>query len=188
MTTDSTDPSPAAESSENAEQGKQDLADEEVRQRIGPWKKNSVPSLDNFDEQTNFLVRAAAGSGKTTALVGRMVALVRKGHPVEDLAAITFTRKAAGEMTARFYKELQQIAPRLGGQEQKNVQTALQNLHGTYIGTIHGFCGRLLREHALAAGLPPDFSVGLEGRDETEMRDRAWHEFLAETYSERPSS
>jgi ATP-dependent helicase/nuclease subunit A len=186
MTTNSTEPTSAAAGGEDSNPNEEDLADEKVRQRIGPWEEDSVPSLDRFDEETNFLVRAAAGSGKTTALVGRMVALVRRGYPVEDLAAITFTRKAAGEMTARFYKELQQIAPKLKGQEKENVQTALQNLHGTYIGTIHGFCGRLLREHALAAELPPDFSVGLEGRDETEMRDRAWQQFLSETYAERP--
>jgi ATP-dependent helicase/nuclease subunit A len=186
MSTNSTEPKLAAAGGDNSNSSKEGLADEEVRQRIGPWAEDGVPSLDRFDEETNFLVRAAAGSGKTTALVARMVALVRRGHPVEDLAAITFTRKAAGEMTARFYKELRQIAPKLDGQERQNVQTALKNLHGTYIGTIHGFCGRLLREHALAAELPPDFSVGLEGRDETEMRDRAWQEFLSETYAERP--
>jgi ATP-dependent helicase/nuclease subunit A len=186
MTTSSTEPTSAATSADNSDSTKEGLADEEVRRRIGPWEEDAVPSLDRFDERTNFLVRAAAGSGKTTALVARMVALVRRGHPVEDLAAITFTRKAAGEMTARFYKELQQIAPKLEGQEKENVLTALQNLHGTYIGTIHGFCGRLLREHALAAELPPDFSVGLEGRDEAEMRDRAWQAFLSETYAERP--
>jgi len=186
MSTHSTASSPGPTSGEGAKKDEKDLADQEVRQRIGPWQEDAVPSLDNFDEETNFLVRAAAGSGKTTALVARMVALVRRGRPVEDLAAITFTRKAAGEMTARFYRELQAIAPKLEGEEQRNVQTALQNLHGTYIGTIHGFCGRLLREHAMAAELPPDFSVGLEGRDETEVRDRAWQAFLAETYTGRP--
>jgi len=180
MSTNSTESSP--DTGEEASE----LPDEEVRQRIGPWKEDGAAPLDYFDGETNFLVRAAAGSGKTTALVARMVALVRRGHPVENLAAITFTRKAAGEMTARFYKELQAIAPKLDGQEQTNVETALQNLHGTYIGTIHGFCGRLLREHAMAAELPPDFSVGLEGRDEMEMRDRAWQDFLDRAYAEDP--
>ena len=50
------------------------------------------------DLDTNFLVEAGAGSGKTTALVGRLLSHVRRGTPVDALAAVTFTRKAANEL------------------------------------------------------------------------------------------
>ena len=53
--------------------------DDPVRARIGPWQEDGVPALDDFEPDTNFVVSAAAGSGKTTALVARMVALVRQG-------------------------------------------------------------------------------------------------------------
>ncbi|HET7563893.1 MAG TPA: UvrD-helicase domain-containing protein, partial [Gemmatimonadaceae bacterium] len=70
-------------------------SDEAARERI-------VTHLD-----TNMLVEAGAGSGKTTSLVGRMVALVARGTPVEQIAAVTFTRKAANELRERFQLELE---------------------------------------------------------------------------------
>src|SRR6478672_6029675 len=54
------------------------------------------------DLDTNILVEAGAGSGKTTSLVGRMLALVERGTSVEQIAAVTFTRKAANELRERF--------------------------------------------------------------------------------------
>jgi ATP-dependent exoDNAse (exonuclease V) beta subunit len=54
------------------------------------------------DLRTTLFVEAAAGTGKTTVLVGRIVALVRAGvSALERIAAVTFTEKAAGEMKLR---------------------------------------------------------------------------------------
>ncbi|NBC85596.1 MAG: UvrD-helicase domain-containing protein, partial [Bacteroidetes bacterium] len=158
--------------------------DEPVRQRIGPWSPTGVPDLSDFDASTNFVVRAAAGSGKTTALVGRMVALVRSGVPVDELTAITFTRKAAGEMSARFSRELEEARQRLSEEsvERQRVTAALGTVQSTFIGTIHAFCSRLLRERPLDAGLPPDFTAGLSDREERRLRDRAWNEHLRDLY------
>lgn len=161
------------------------IDDESVRQRIGPWAPSGVPDLEDFDPATNFVVRAAAGSGKTTALVGRMVALVRTGVPVEDLTAITFTRKAAGEMSARFSRELDETRRALppDSRERARVASALGNVQSTFIGTIHAFCSRLLRERPLDAGLPPDFTAGLTDREERQLRNRAWTNHLQDLYA-----
>ena len=57
------------------------------------------------------LVEAAAGTGKTTAMIGRMVALLAAGRcRTDSLAAVTFTRKAAAELRARFQIELEKAA------------------------------------------------------------------------------
>ena len=156
--------------------------DDPIRKRIGPWKEDSLADLDQFDPDTNFVVTAAAGSGKTTALVARMVALVRQGVPPSDLTAITFTRKAAGEMKIRFFDELERARERLpdGSDEHQHVDRALGSVQSVFIGTIHSFCSRLLRERPLAAGLPPDFKAGLEDRDERRLRERAWQQHLRE--------
>ncbi len=161
--------------------------DTAVRRRIGPWDEEGVPDLDAFDPDTNFVVTAAAGSGKTTALVARMVALVRQGVSVQDLTAITFTRKAAGEMSTRFFTELQEAGAALpdGSAQQARVERALGSVQSAFIGTIHSFCARLLRERPLAAGLPPDFTAGLEDREERQLRDRAWQEHLSRMHEER---
>jgi ATP-dependent helicase/nuclease subunit A len=109
-----------------------------------------------------------------------MVALVREGVDPGELTAITFTRKAAGEMQARFYKELRKTRHLLPEEsaEFDRVSGALRRVQSTFIGTIHSFCSRLLRERPLAAGLPPDFSAGLEDRDERALREKAWRRHL----------
>jgi ATP-dependent exoDNAse (exonuclease V) beta subunit (contains helicase and exonuclease domains) len=163
--------------------------DAAVRRRIGPWQEDDVPTLSAFEPDTNFFVRAAAGSGKTTALVARMVALVRSGVPVEDLTAITFTRKAAGEMSKRFYEELRraQTALPAEGPQRRRVTAALRDAQQAFIGTIHAFCARLLRERPIAADLPPGFVAGLEDREERELRDRAWQDYLQTVRADRPA-
>src|SRR6516164_9642800 len=73
-----------------------DPPDQEMRSRI----------LTDLD--TTMLVEAAAGTGKTTSMVGRMIALLREGKcRIETLAAVTFTRKAAAELRDRFRIELE---------------------------------------------------------------------------------
>ncbi|MFA5564226.1 MAG: UvrD-helicase domain-containing protein, partial [Candidatus Caldatribacteriota bacterium] len=62
------------------------------------------------DLRHNFLVEASAGSGKTSSLVGRMVALVQSGtYSIEQIVAITFTRKAAIEMKERFQEKMESV-------------------------------------------------------------------------------
>ena len=80
-----------------------DLADAEARRRI----------LTEFG--TSFFVEAAAGTGKTTALVGRIVGLVRTGVGTLDrIVAVTFTEKAAGEMKLRLRSEIEKARPNGG--------------------------------------------------------------------------
>lgn len=168
------------------------LSDASTRRRIGPWHPDRRASLDDFEAETNFLVRAAAGSGKTTALIARMVALVRQGVPLSDCAAITFTRKAAGEMQARLYAELRRTqdhlrsTPSASTIEQQRVASALSSLPRCFIGTIHAFCTRLLRERPLAAGLPPDFSAGLDSREQEEQRRHVWQSYLSDVWNTNP--
>src|SRR5690606_34417011 len=123
-------------------------ADLQARQRIAE------------DLDTTFLVEAGAGSGKTTALVGRMLALVKRGKAQADqIAAITFTNKAADELRSRFRLQLEQSWRQAEpGAEKDRLNAALQSVNQGFIGTIHAFCGRLLRERAMEAGLDPAFT------------------------------
>ena len=124
------------------------LPDAEARRRI-------AEELDR-----NLLVEAGAGSGKTTALVSRMVALVREGEAeVTEIAAVTFTRKAAGELRERFQEALERERGKreLPAAARARLERALQELDRTFMGTIHAFCARLLRERPIEAGIDPGF-------------------------------
>jgi ATP-dependent helicase/nuclease subunit A len=132
------------------------------------------------DLATSLLVEAGAGSGKTAAMVGRMVALVRTGaSTVDQIAAVTFTRKAAGELRERFREALERAlreAP-AAGPERPRLARALADPGGAFVGTVHAFCARLLRDRPIEAGLPPGFREADEGEEERLFAD-GWSRFL----------
>lgn len=133
------------------------------------------------DLSANLLVEAGAGSGKTTAMVGRMVAVVRTGAgTVDQVAAVTFTRKAAGELRERFQEALEAAfrdSADGDAEERARLGRALHDLDRAFIGTIHAFCGRLLRERPFDAGVPPGFSE-VTGADEERVFAEGWSRFL----------
>ncbi|MFN8611747.1 MAG: UvrD-helicase domain-containing protein [Vulcanimicrobiota bacterium] len=92
-----------------------------------------------LDLNSNYLVEASAGTGKTTCLVERIVQVLESERcEPRSIAAITYTRQAAGELRSRLRQH-----------------TLCQSL--PFVGTIHAFCARLLREFPLEAGLTPNF-------------------------------
>ncbi len=114
------------------------------------------------DLDASLLVEAGAGAGKTTEMVNRMVALVRTGRAGPDqIAAVTFTRKAAAELREKFQTALERQlrAAREEGREERveRFDRALREIDRAFIGTIHSFCARLLRDRALDVGLDPGF-------------------------------
>lgn len=134
----------------------------------------------------NILVEAGAGSGKTTELVNRMVALVRSGIDVERVAAVTFTRKAAGELRERFQEALE-TARREATADPAMVQRldlALRSMGRAFMGTIHAFCARLLRERPLEAGLDPAFRE-LTAQENSLLAGRWWSTWLERLASDR---
>lgn len=128
---------------------------------------------------TSMLVEASAGTGKTTCMVDRMTALVRTGTAtVGQIAAITFTKKAAAELARRFRERLEKdsAASSLDVAERKRLQEALAEIDSAAIGTVHSFCGRLLRERPIEAGLDPAVDT-MDAAAEQVLRGRAWREF-----------
>jgi ATP-dependent exoDNAse (exonuclease V) beta subunit len=114
------------------------------------------------DLDTTFVVEAAAGTGKTTALVGRILALLQSGRgELQGIAAVTFTDKAAGEMKLRLRAEIDRLRtlPETSPREQERLDTALAQLEVARIGTIHWFCADILRERPVEAEIDPGFSV-----------------------------
>ena len=129
------------------------------------------------DLEANLMVEAGAGSGKTKSLVDRMTALVLRGVcTVGQIAAVTFTRKAAAELRERFQESLEMAAHAPGpGQEAAN--QALRDLDQAFVGTIHAFCARLLRQRPLDAGLDPGFRELLDS-EAAPLQAQAWADFL----------
>ncbi|MDD9271467.1 UvrD-helicase domain-containing protein [Paenibacillus sp. GCM10023248] len=133
------------------------------------------------DLNTTLLVEAGAGSGKTTSLVGRLLALIESGVSVSQIAAITFTNKAADEMKERFRLSLEKAYRRSldASLVRERLSEALGNLDLIFIGTIHSFCGSLLRERPIEAGLDPSF-VEMDEVSDKQFRASCWDDYMAE--------
>lgn len=126
------------------------LVDQHARDRIRT-------SLDE-----SMIVEAAAGTGKTSELVARLVAVLAEGRGnVQSVVAVTFTEKAAGELKLRVRVELerarQEAAP--GSARRACLDEAVAHLEEARVSTIHGFCNDLLHERPVEALVDPRFQV-----------------------------
>ncbi|MEY8460940.1 UvrD-helicase domain-containing protein [Eggerthellaceae bacterium 24-137] len=121
------------------------------------------------------MVSAGAGSGKTFTLTQRVAFALAPGngepylHSVDELLAITFTKKAAGELKGRIKSLL--LAEGLYDEALK--------VDGAWVSTIHGMASRILREHALEIGIDPAFEI-IEGAEREELLGEAVESVLAE--------
>ncbi|MBD3224890.1 MAG: AAA family ATPase [Caldithrix sp.] len=115
-------------------------------------------------------VTAGAGSGKTSILVERFLSIVSKNpQNIFHTLAITFTKKAAGEMKERVASRVAEMLKQCTDPGQReNLLTIRENLNSVHVSTIHSLCGRILREFPLEAGLSPDF------REMDEMQSMVW--------------
>ncbi|HEV2491663.1 MAG TPA: UvrD-helicase domain-containing protein [Terriglobia bacterium] len=112
----------------------------------------------------SLVVEAAAGTGKTSELVSRVVAVLKSGlTPVDKIVAVTFTRKAAGELKLRLRQELDRALTRAraasppDAAEVRHLEAALAHLEEAHIGTIHSFCAEILRARPVEANIDPAF-------------------------------
>ncbi|MFH1150493.1 MAG: UvrD-helicase domain-containing protein [Actinomycetota bacterium] len=137
----------------------------------------------------NVVVEAAAGTGKTTSMVDRMVALLRTGacDDIRRMAAVTFTRKAASELRDRFRLALEKAVREAAGDERERLAGALDSIDQCFVGTIHSFCGRLLRERPIEAGVDLAFEELDEDAD-TRLREEAWAAYAESVIGLGPGS
>uniref|UniRef100_Q02D20 DNA 3'-5' helicase n=1 Tax=Solibacter usitatus (strain Ellin6076) TaxID=234267 RepID=Q02D20_SOLUE len=110
------------------------------------------------DLERSWVVEASAGTGKTTALVDRMVEVIAAGTPVETIVAVTFTHAAAGNMKLRVRHELERRrAAETDEAIRLRLADAARSLDRAFIGTIHAFCAQLLRRRPVEAQVDPVF-------------------------------
>ena len=153
-----------------------------------------MPIADLDDDQKNaatlggneVVVSAGAGSGKTRLLVGRYLYLAAALHtPPREIAAITFTNKAADQMKARIAAKAPELAdryPELSGLWRE----LSEHIHDAPISTIHAFCNAILRAYPVEAGVDPLFEV----LDETALaglRADTLDRFIASRLEEDPA-
>ena len=113
------------------------------------------------------IVEAAAGTGKTTELVGRIVRLIETERArIGQIVAVTFSEKAAGELKLRLREELERARSkhRDDAPESARLIQAVHDFEDAHVNTIHGFCAELLRDRPVEACVDPAFIVLTESQ------------------------
>jgi ATP-dependent DNA helicase, uvrD/rep family len=117
-------------------------------------KEFNVEQKEAIKSNKNTVVSAGAGSGKTKTLSSRYVRLIVEDKmEVEEILALTFTKKAAVEMYVRIYSELQKL------EDNKYAKKAIDNFQKAKISTLDSFCNSILRYSCRSYGISPDFSI-----------------------------
>lgn len=133
---------------------------------------------------TNLCVEAGAGTGKTTSLVARIVELLAGGEADADgLVVITFTEKAAAELSARVREAIERgMATEQDAGRRERLEHAARALYRARIETIHTFAADILRERPVEAGIDPGFGVlrDLEAELSFDEAYQAWLDALME--------
>src|SRR4051794_20894099 len=133
---------------------------------------DQLDAVDVAKRHLDACVVAGPGSGKTTVLVEYFRQLVAAGVDPLRILAITFTDKAAGNMRKKLAQAFQ---------EQPVVRARLER---AWVSTVHGFCARLLRENAVAAGVDPEFRV-LDATEAWRMQQEAMRDAIDALFAEQ---
>ncbi|HEY8548777.1 MAG TPA: UvrD-helicase domain-containing protein [Vicinamibacterales bacterium] len=131
-------------------------------------------------------VEAAAGTGKTTVLVDRIVNILASGRTtVERLVAVTFTEKAAGELKLRLRTKLEERRAAADAASREHLDRALASLEQAHVSTIHTFCADLLRERPVEGGVDPQF-VMLTEPQARRLFSEVFHDWLQRQLEDPP--
>ncbi len=157
-------------------------ADEARAHDDAPARERIRTALDE-----SLIVEAAAGTGKTTELVRRLVAVLQAGKAeIDGVVAVTFTRKAAGELKLRLRQGLDEARSSTSEEgERRALEQALARLEEAHIGTIHSFCAEILRERPVEARVDPAFRE-LDEEESAALYDRAFRAWIERKLGEMP--
>ena len=131
------------------------------------------------------IVSASAGSGKTTVMIEKIIRLIKSGHEVGEILAVTFTKKAAAQMKEKLSKALITAIndPATSPAQKKTLKTRLGEVPNADISTIHSFCARLIRSHFYLAGVDNNFHIiSADDAEGLALKTQALNELMEEGY------
>ncbi len=147
------------------------------------WTKEQQAVIDS--RNSNLLVAAAAGSGKTAVLVERIIQMITdKENPIDidKLLVVTFTNAAASEMRERIGDAIGKALDK--DPENRHLQNQLVLLNKASITTIHSFCLEVIKSNFHKINLDPNFRIG-DTTECTLLKQEAIEEVFEELYVEQ---
>jgi ATP-dependent helicase/nuclease subunit A len=125
-------------------------------------------------EGKDILVSAAAGSGKTTVLVNRVLRKIKSGTSIDQLLIVTFTKAAAAEMKTRIKTTLSQEIKT--NPQNRFLRIQLNQIDTANISTIDAFCLDLIRRFYYVINLNPSFSILTDSTQAALLKEQALHD------------
>ncbi len=147
-----------------------------------PFTKEQLCAIE---AQGKTIVSASAGSGKTTVMIEKIIRLITSGVDVEEILAVTFTKKAAAQMKEKLSRALiEEINdPTVDGEKKARLKRQLASVPNADISTIHSFCSKLIRSYFFIADVSSTFRViGGDDAEGRAMKNQALDELLEEGY------
>lgn len=147
------------------------------------WSENQKRAIET--DHCNLLVSAAAGSGKTTVLVGRVMEhICRENDPVglDEMLIVTFTRASASDMKEKLHEKL--LKKISENPDNGFLRKQLYILPIADICTIDAYCLRVLQNYFYKIGMDPDFRIAEEG-EMAILKEDVFSSVLEEKYEEK---
>ncbi|MDE6373083.1 MAG: UvrD-helicase domain-containing protein [Clostridia bacterium] len=131
------------------------------------------------------LVSASAGVGKTTVMISRLADILEEGASLDNVLAVTFTKKAAAQMKDKLRGELIKRLSGAEGERRENIRVQLGKINTADISTIHSFCARLIRTYFYVLKVDASFEVLTDGAEAATLRARAMDDVFDRLYAEK---
>ncbi|MDX9918200.1 MAG: UvrD-helicase domain-containing protein [Gudongella sp.] len=142
------------------------------------------------DFETNYMVEAGAGAGKTTLVIQRILNQItnlsgdKKPLKLDEIAAITFTEKAANELKLRVAQGIDKMIKETTDSHKRDlILQAKNSIDDQFVGTIHSFCREILSRNSFEAGLGLDYKV-IDNDEDWDIRNLVWKKYLIENETE----
>lgn len=139
--------------------------------------------LQAIEARGEVLVSASAGAGKTTVMIKRLADILEEGASLDNVLAVTFTKKAAAQMKEKLRVELIARLNAADGEKRENIRAQLGKINTADISTIHSFCARLIRTYFYALKVDASFEVLSAGAEENALRARAMDDLFDGLYA-----
>ena len=133
----------------------------------------------------SLIISAAAGSGKTTVLIEKIIhQIIQYDKAISSMLIITFTREAAANMRIKLKEKLDE---RYAQYNEEKIAVALSQIESAQISTIHSFCSSLLRDHFEAVSIDPMYRIS-EGSETDPLFEEAYRSAVEACFDEEKSS
>ncbi|MDE6613353.1 MAG: UvrD-helicase domain-containing protein, partial [Clostridia bacterium] len=131
------------------------------------------------------IVSASAGSGKTFVMIEKLVAAIADGADLDNVLAVTFTKKAAAQMKEKLRSAVIARMAESDAETRTRLKIQLSKISGANISTIHAFCARLLRTYFYCAGIDGSFDIiSADDAQAKEYKRRALDNLFEKYYAE----